>query len=252
MAQRRFTGRGVFEDRDGNVLTVTTLCAEMFPAGSVEAEAALREGDIGGGLSSSQNNDQGMGGVGGNPPGLFDDTTDGAPVVEDTEERVTAVWGCYVETMAPRRTDLLPAERKIIKDALKAATANECCMAIIGCSRSAFHMGDNDRKRKYNRLSQILKGRQGKETTRERIDYFIDIFHNPTNPEAAITSEAQFKIDTLKDRVRRGNGDTDGQTAEAELWERYRIRTTWQRTDRGADDVFAPVFERKLDGDQPA
>lgn len=250
MATRRFTGKGVFEDREGNVLTLTSVTGEITLASEVGPGGA---GDTGGRSSVLENDNEGKGGAGGNPSALFEDRSDAPAVVEDTEARLTAVWACYVETMTPRRTDMFPEERKLIQNALKVASVEECRQAIVGCSRSAFHMGDNERKRKYNRLSQILKGRQGKETTRERIDYFIDIFHNPTNPEAAITSEAKFKIDTLKDRVRRGNGDTDGQTAEAELWERYRIRTTWQRTERGADDVFAPVFERKLDdGDQPA
>lgn len=243
MAVRRYRGKGEFTDRDGNVLRLTAFTAEVV-------EPVADEGDIGGGLSSSPGNEQeGMGGAGGNPEvALFADGADASPAPAATDD-VTVVWDCYVETMQPRRADLLPAERKIINDALKAASVTECREAIIGCSRSAFHMGDNDRKRKYNRLSQIIKGRQGKETTRERIDYFIDIFHNPTKTDAPLTSEALFKINTLKDRVRRGNGNDDGQKAEAELWERYEIKTVWRRTGRGDSDVFAPVFER---GDQAA
>jgi hypothetical protein len=252
MATRRFTGTGRFEDREGNVLVVTSITAEIEP---------VAVGVGGSSCLSSPQQPEREGGVGETPDALFEDRAaagsipaapDAPDAQEDPQDPVTAVWACYVETMHPRRTDLLPAERKLIQEALKAASVEECCQAIVGCSLSAFHMGDNDRRRKYNRLSQIIKGRQGKETTRERIDYFIDIFHNPTKVDAPLTSEAQFKINTLKDRVRRGNGNADGQKAEAELWERYRIETVWRRTERGDSETFAPVFERKVGGGQAA
>lgn len=88
---------------------------------------------------------------------------------------VDAVWAAYVEAMEPRNPKASPAERKIISDALKVATAAECITAIKACRSSDFHMGKNDRGRKYNGLSQILKGKQGRSTTRERIDFFLDL-----------------------------------------------------------------------------
>lgn len=99
----------------------------------------------------------------------------GSKPPEHRSDEVDDVWQHYVATMQPRNVTLNPQERKLIRDALKVATTDELKLAITGCRRSAFHMGQNDRNRKYNRLSQIIKGRVGKETTRERIDYFIDI-----------------------------------------------------------------------------
>lgn len=88
---------------------------------------------------------------------------------------VEKVWGCYVATMDPRRVELPVDERRLIRDALTVATADECCQAIRGCSLSPFHMGQNDRGKKYNRLTQILKAKRGVRTLREQIDMFLEI-----------------------------------------------------------------------------
>lgn len=246
--KRRFTGSGEFTDREGNVVKLTAFVAEFVPADG---------GTIGGlgpsSTSVSENETAGMEGSGeegAQTGGLFDSTEGTARVVEDTPARVQRVWACFVDTHQPRRKEAGAEERKIISAALKVATVEECCQAIMGNKRSAFHQGHNDRSRKYNRISQILKGRQGKETTRERIDYFIDLYSAGGGDTAAVTSEAQFKIDNLKDRVRRGNGNEDGKKAEAQLWERYRISTAWERQHRphrGAHgNEHVPVFTAHL------
>jgi hypothetical protein len=81
--------------------------------------------------------------------------------------------------MRPRRRELGPEERKIITAALKVASAAECCEAIRKCERSDWHMkrGEHAERRgaKHNQLSKILKGRRGKETTRERIDFWLEL-----------------------------------------------------------------------------
>lgn len=100
-------------------------------------------------------------------------TPDGG--VGETTDGPSEVWAHYVEVMQPRNKQLDPAARALIRDALKVATAVECCRAIDGCRASAFHMGANDRGKKYNRLSQILKGKRGIRTTREQMDLFLDI-----------------------------------------------------------------------------
>jgi hypothetical protein len=101
---------------------------------------------------------------------------DGKPVpLLSPDGEIESVWEHYVEVMAPRHKQLAAAERALIRDALKVATAVECKQAIDGCRASAFHMGENDRGKKYNRLSQILKGKRGIRTTREQIDLFLDI-----------------------------------------------------------------------------
>jgi hypothetical protein len=108
------------------------------------------------------------------------------------------VWEHYVAVMRPRRAVLDDQERKIIKDALKVATVDECNRAIDGCANSPFHMGSNDRRRKYNSISQILKGRPGRETTRERIDYFITLAGDESRDPLA---DVQSPI--LREKIRR-------------------------------------------------
>lgn len=77
--------------------------------------------------------------------------------------------------MQPRHQGLDSEGRKVIKEALKVATLTECKRAIDGCRSSAFHMGDNEKRKKYNQLSQILRGKRGRQTTRERIDFFLEL-----------------------------------------------------------------------------
>jgi hypothetical protein len=87
------------------------------------------------------------------------------------------VWNEYVRVMKPRDAGLHEQERKLIRDALKVATLDECKGAIRGCYASDFHMKRNGKggSRKFNRLSDILRGKQGKKTTREQIDFLLEI-----------------------------------------------------------------------------
>lgn len=93
----------------------------------------------------------------------------------ELDANIEQVWSEYVAVHSPRRKELDAEARKIIREALKVASAAECCGAIRGNKASGFHQGDNPRRKKYNRLSQILKGKRGFRTTREQIDLFLDI-----------------------------------------------------------------------------
>lgn len=149
-------------------------------------------GDVGGkGGSSTSSRDstactqetllQDEGGVGETPP--FDSPPQEVrrETTAEAREAVDRVWDHYAEVMQPRRKESGEEERKLIRSALKVASVEELCLAIDGCRSSDFHMGEadpgryNGRPTKYNKLSQIIKGRRGRETTRERIDYFIDL-----------------------------------------------------------------------------
>ena len=92
----------------------------------------------------------------------------------------------------PQTYELDKESAEIITAALNHATVDECKRAIDGCAASPFHMGQNDKRRKFNGLSQILKGKRAggprstAVTTRERIDFFIDIAekaHIAVDPE---------------------------------------------------------------------
>lgn len=119
-----------------------------------------------------------------------------------------AVWAVYVATMKPRGvTDqVLPAqERKLINEALKVATVQECSTAIRGCFASDFHMQRgryaNAKGRRYNRLSDILRGKQGKRTTRESIDLFIE-YTAKSGGQSSGTSVDAAKLRQAKQAVR--------------------------------------------------
>lgn len=90
-------------------------------------------------------------------------------------DAVAEVWSHYVRVMKPRSAGLDAQTRTVVREALKVATIDECKRAIDGCKASDFHMGVNDRRKKYNRISHILKGKRGTRTIREQIDLFIDI-----------------------------------------------------------------------------
>jgi hypothetical protein len=105
------------------------------------------------------------------------------------------VWSTYVSVMKPRRRELDPESRRIIKEALKVASVPECQRAIAGCSASDWHMGRDPqtRGRTYKQLSQILKGKRGGRTTREQIDFFIEIAD-----KAGVASEGVPSADPAK------------------------------------------------------
>lgn len=202
--KRRFeiNDDGMLVDRHGYVLgRITSITLESV-------------GDIGGPVFSSLNEgskeEQPIrdGGSRGETPARLDN-------------EIREVWRHYCELMQPRDTVLHPAERKLIRDALKVATVDECKTAITGNARSTFHQGQNNRHRRYNKLSHILKAKQGQRTLRENIDFFIDLALEHESP-SALTSEGKVKIDRLKDRVRRG---IKVEESVVELREKYGIES---------------------------
>lgn len=136
------------------------------------------------------------------------------------------VWAAYVEAMEPRDKALHPAERKLINEALRVATKDECVRAVWGCRSSAFHMGDNNKHRKYNRLSHILKGKRGLRTLREQIDFFIDLAEK--NRVGDTSGRSNVTVDPSKlERSRRAvyrawemphSEHAQEQAADAERW----------------------------------
>lgn len=155
--RRRYTVvDGVLVDRNGHpapqwgVGKVVGLTLELTPA---EGRAAER-GTTGGSSSSSSN----------------DNNNNDSPQTPRAE-----IWTHYVEVFSPRNQTLDPESARIIDAALAVASVDECKRAIDGNKASPFHQGHNEQRKAYHRLSTILKGRRGKETTRERIDFFLDI-----------------------------------------------------------------------------
>lgn len=118
----------------------------------------------------------------------------------ELSEAIDQIWAHYVEVMQPRRKEIDSQGRGVIRDALAVATEDECIRAISGCKASPFHMGDNDRRKKYNRITQILRGKSGGKTTREQIDMFLEILEK--SPTASGTSLPTGVVESLKNAIR--------------------------------------------------
>lgn len=125
------------------------------------------------------------------------DPSNGKSIVS---EQIRVVWAFYVQTMKPRRTELDPQTAAVIRDALKVANSEECIGAIRGCSKSSHHMGDNDRNKKYNSISHILRGKRGIRTTREQIDLMLT--YDDERDSAALPSGVSAEILTAKRTIR--------------------------------------------------
>lgn len=230
---------GLLEDRDGNVLgRVTGITID------VPSPRRPRQPDPAAGAAPAGS---GTGGKGGASSvflgGLGEDegkkNAAGVGGSGEPHDVVQDVWQHYCAVMNPRHKGLDSESRKVIQDAIKVATPSECKRAIDGCRSSDFHMGHNENGRKYNGLSQILRGKRGRQTTRERIDFFLELA-DKAGLQSGVPSG-------LNDKVRRAKraildaaefpGDEQvverGRTAEAWLVEQgWRIERTDGETPR--------------------
>lgn len=117
----------------------------------------------------------------------------------EVAEDVTEVWDEYVRLLKPRNKTLGPEERRLIQAALKVATAVELKRAILGCTLSSWHMNTHaeTRGKNYHRLSNIIKGKKGGKTTREQVDYFLDVADKAPGG-SRVTSADRARIDAAK------------------------------------------------------
>lgn len=244
--KRRFTvnSDGLLEDKHGVVLGRLTSITIEVPAD------ALGVGTIGGVVASetTEATTTTDGGAGEGPSAA-------AGFVKAAGEllHVDLVWEHYVEVMAPRNKQLDAEGRKIILDALKVATVDECRRAIDGCAASDFHMGQNGRGRKYNRLSQILKARRSgpsgqAQTTRERIDFFLDMADKSGLP-SGLTSVDPARLRQAKREVMDaweypGNEGAVARGEEAAAWlEQAGIAVGANLNERNRTGTPKPTFE---------
>jgi hypothetical protein len=99
----------------------------------------------------------------------------GASPDRDVVGEVFAYWQ---KTMNSPGSKLDDKRRKAIVNALKLYEPRQVCEAILGCSRSVWHMGQNDRHRKFNGLDLILRDA-------EHIDMFVELASKrTTGPES--------------------------------------------------------------------
>lgn len=113
-------------------------------------------------------------------------------------QAIDRIWKHYVEAMQPRSDEIDSQARGVIRDALAIASEQECLRAIDGCKASPFHMGDNPRGKKYNRITSILKGKHGGKTAREQIDMFLDYADSAESPRIGMSPG---RIVHLKDAI---------------------------------------------------
>lgn len=135
-----------------------------------------------------------------------------------SHDDVARVWNCYVVTMEPRFHGLPADERRLIREALRVATVDECCTAIKGCARSPHHMGQNDRGKKYNKLTNILKGKRGGKTLREQIDMFLEIADRTGASSALGERIKQAKRDVLLAHDMPGSQHAQEKGDESAAW----------------------------------
>lgn len=157
------------------------------------------------------------------------------PVSPPERGTVDVVWSHYCSMPGKRERPLPDQERKVILDALKVATADELITAINECWKSDWHMKRRefqDRSgQRYDKLTQIIKGRQGKETTRERIDFWLERAETTGVAGSGVPSADPAVIARKKQDVQRGHrlmGDPKAveKAQEAEAWlRRYGIET---------------------------
>lgn len=167
----------------------------------------------------------------------------GSPVGSKDVERV---WNHYCSMPGKRVRPLPEQERKVILAALKVATADELVICINECWKSDFHMKRREHQdrpgQRYDKLTQIIKGRQGKETTRERIDFWLERAETTGVAGSGVPSADPAVIARRKQDVQRGHrlaGDPQAvrKAQEAEAW----LRKCGIVTIRGEDGY--PSFQ---------
>lgn len=111
-----------------------------------------------------------------NPHLTKTDLQQGTETAGNTEHTdVVEVFDYWRVVMLSPRAKLDDKRRRLIKAALKNYSAEELKRAIDGCKASPFHMGQNDRKVKYNGLDLILR-------CAEKIEGFIAKADAPPAP----------------------------------------------------------------------
>lgn len=158
----------------------------------------------------------------------------------DKPDLEAEVWEHYVSVMRPRNVALDRQTRGVIREALKVATLDECKLAINSCEASDFHMkrpGSGNDRRKFNSISHILKGKRGQRTTREQIDFFLDLAEK-SGVQSGLPSGDPARINGAKQDIRDAHempGDehvvTRGKASEDYLtmlgWKINRDETGW-------------------------
>jgi hypothetical protein len=93
-------------------------------------------------------------------------------------DQVVSIFDFWKKVMNSEKSVLDAKRTKLIKSAIEKYSPADICIAIRGCSKSAYHMGDNNQKTKYNGLNLILRDAE-----------YIDKFMQLDNGKASAGSE---------------------------------------------------------------
>ena len=165
------------------------------------------------------------------------DESSGVVGGESVSAEIDAVLAHYVDVMVPRDSTFGEEERREVRASLKVRTVSQCKEAIDGNRASGYHQGENDREKKYNRISHIFRGKKGRRTRAENIDMFREIAAKAKATTGTIRSDVDPAIvATKKEEVRRGHrlpGEAEAvrRTADAERWLREHGVETRRRSD---------------------
>jgi hypothetical protein len=150
---------------------------------------------------------------------------------------ISEVLAFYDETFG-KETKWGEDDRREVRAALEIKSVADLKKAIAGNKLSGFHQGENDRRKKYNTLSHILRGKQGKKSRRENIDYFIGVFEQHKGAGGSVTDRVADPaiITTRKEEIRRahrlpGDEEAEERGRQAEAWLAERGIETKRRPD---------------------
>lgn len=91
-------------------------------------------------------------------------------MTQSRAELVKMVFDHYVKVMDKPRARLDDKRKICIHRALQNYSARELCEAISGYTHSPFHMGDNDRRRRYDDIELLLRDAK-------RIEEGLELYH---------------------------------------------------------------------------
>lgn len=133
-----------------------------------------------------------------------------APVKPKPDDPVEPLFRHWQTVHNHPRAKLDAKRRKRIREALKLGyTVDDLKMAIEGCARSPYHMGDNDNGMRYDSLDLIFR-------SAEHIDRFIAIYHNPPKLRGKLS-----RIEAINDQAVRdflgGDNPFQGTTIDGEV-----------------------------------
>lgn len=143
---------------------------------SIKSIASTREARVDDTCATPLEQDQGEG-KGREGKGREQEGKEINPALRARREQVAAVFDCWRQTMGHPKAALDDKRRRLVEARLKDGYTQEAlCKAIIGCSKSPFHMGSNERGARYDGLDLIL--RDG-----AKVDQFIGFDDSPPKPQ---------------------------------------------------------------------